>query len=424
MNDFLPFCNINFNGGNLSSDGGAILLLSYLERYSLFSFLKDLSFFDTRKNPEYSNYNIIKQIIYRNFLGYFNQDEQSVLFHDPLLSKYTDACSQPTVSRFFNRITNQTNMDLKENMIRMSCDYVNKHISEPILDVDSTKTETGGKQEGAAHIYHYNTDGLHPLMINEYHSKLLVGMRMRSGSSYSSNGFMAEMDEVLEYLKTDNKRVRLRGDSAFFNDKYMDYMENKEITYYLRAKGFNKIKNKVYKDIDDKGINLETYSQEHPYIGEIEYTLSKSNKERRVVYKAYSSFDKQMSLFPTVYCVITNDKESSGIDIMTFYEERGNSENFTKELKDDFDGKRVSHHEFLKNELEFLISGLCYNAFHLFQMKILEKEDKKMRMNTFRKKYQKIAVRVSKHARRVTLSFSSAYAYKKRFMYYLNKILT
>jgi len=45
---------------------------------------------------------------------------------------------------------------------------------------------------------------------------------------------------------------------------------------------------------------------------------------------------------------MTNDKEESNEEIMQFYEERGNSENFTKELKDDFDGKRVSHTQFFK----------------------------------------------------------------------------
>lgn len=92
-------------------------------------------------------------------------------------------------------------------------------------------------------------------------------------------------------------------------------------------------------------------------------------------------------------------------------------------MKDDFDGKRVSHSKFSKNEFEFLLSGMCYNIFHLFQIKILEKEDRKIRMKTFRNKYQKIAVRVSKHARKWTLSFSSAYPNQDTFIYYLNKIL-
>ena len=40
---------------------------------------------------------------------------------------------------------------------------------------------------------------------------------------------------------------------------------------------------------------------------------------------------------------------------MEFYEARGNSENFTKKLKDDFNGGLLSYKEFVKNEMDFLI---------------------------------------------------------------------
>ena len=35
-------------------------------------------------------------------------------------------------------------------------------------------------------------------------------------------------------------------------------------------------------------------------------------------------------------------------EIMDFYEQRGASENFTKELKNDFNGGRISHKDFVK----------------------------------------------------------------------------
>ena len=130
----------------------------------------------------------------------------------------------------------------------------------------------------------------------------------------------------------------------------------------------------------------------------------------------------QVSLLPVIYCVITNQENGSPKSVMDFYEERGNSENFTKELKDDFNGGKLSHREFLKNEIEFLISSLSYNIFHMFQNMILENDDRKIRMNTYRSKYQKIAVLV-KHARQVKLHFSSAYPRQDLFNRYMNKVL-
>ena len=59
----------------------------------------------------------------------------------------------------------------------------------------------------------------------------------------------------------------------------------------------------------------------------------------------------------------------------------------------------------------------------MFQNMILENDDRKIRMNTYRSKYQKIAVRVVKHARQVELHFSSAYPRQDLFNRYMNKVL-
>lgn len=71
----------------------------------------------------------------------------------------------------------------------------------------------------------------------------------------------------------------------------------------------------------------------------------------------------------------------------------------------------------------FLISSFAYNLFHIFQQTILESNDQKMRMNTYRMKYQKIAVKVIRHAREIALSFSSAYKHQHSFKNYWNKVL-
>ena len=130
------FDNINFNGGNLSSDGGAILLLQYLYQINLLDKLKGIPFNDQRQLPKYSNTNILSQLIAKNLLGYFNQDDQSVLLRDPLLSQYFSACSQSTVSRFFDRVVNVTNVVFKEVITLMACKYVNNHVDAPIIDAD------------------------------------------------------------------------------------------------------------------------------------------------------------------------------------------------------------------------------------------------------------------------------------------------
>lgn len=73
---------------------------------------------------------------------------------------------------------------------------------------------TCGNQEASAYIHHYQESGYHPLVINEYHSKLLLSSLLRTGSAYSSNGIIEELEQIFTQLKNTGN-IRFRGDSAF-----------------------------------------------------------------------------------------------------------------------------------------------------------------------------------------------------------------
>ena len=416
------FDKINFNGGNLSSDGGSILLSQFLEKINLKKLLDSISFVDLRHLPVYSNTNILFQQIIKCLLGYNDQSDQKILINDPLLSLKSLICSQATVSRFYDRVSLNTTNEFKKIITQLAYDFVNTNIDDPILDADSTMVTTCGNQEASAYIHHYQENGYHPLIINEYHSKLLLSSLLRTGSAYSSNGIIEELEQIFTQLNNTGN-IRFRGDSAFYRRDLFKYLENNQVTYYIRVKNFKKNIRESVMDMVINQADWTDFDYTEPYYGEYTFQINKT-KKRRIVYKAFR-LEKggMLQLVPMVYCIITNDFEKSPKEAMDFYEARGNSENFTKELKDDFNGGNPSHKEFVKNEMDFLISSLAYNLYHVFQQTILEEKDQTIRMNTYRLKYQKIAVKVIQHARQVTLSFSSAYKNKTQFTQYWNKVL-
>jgi hypothetical protein len=416
------FDKINFNGGNLSSDGGSILLSQFLEKINLKKLLDSISFVDLRHLPVYSNTNILFQQIIKCLLGYNDQSDQKILINDPLLSLKSLICSQATVSRFYDRVSLNTTNEFKKIITQLAYDFVNTNIDDPILDADSTMVTTCGNQEASAYIHHYQENGYHPLIINEYHSKLLLSSLLRTGSAYSSNGIIEELEQIFTQLNNTGN-IRFRGDSAFYRRDLFKYLENNQVTYYIRVKNFKKNIRESVMDMVINQVDWNDFDYTEPYYGEYTIQINKT-KKRRIVYKAFR-LEKggMLQLVPMVYCIITNDFEKSPKEAMDFYEARGNSENFTKELKDDFNGGNPSHKEFVKNEMDFLISSLAYNLYHVFQQTILEEKDQTIRMNTYRLKYQKIAVKVIQHARQVTLSFSSAYKNKTQFTQYRNKVL-
>lgn len=101
-------------------------------------------------------------MISRNLMGYFNQNEQDVFIHDPLLFNDSPVASQPTVSRFYDRIICLTNIELKHLIQKQACKYISRHVASPILDADSTMITTDGEQEASSYIHHYQKVEYHP----------------------------------------------------------------------------------------------------------------------------------------------------------------------------------------------------------------------------------------------------------------------
>ncbi len=453
-------------GQIITSDSGALLFARFIDSLSLRDAFRSLPFDDARKNPVHSYSDILLGQIFKFMLGYFRQADQSVLRLDPFL--LSAAPSQPTVSRFFSCASASLNAALHQLLHINALSYLNRQEHDLIFDADSTLIETTGRQEASAYIPHYSSVGYHPLVINEYHSKLLVASLLRCGNSYSANGIIEQLRSVFSGLQLSSSRtIFFRGDSAFYDSKLMNYLEQQpfRVRYMIRCRHFGKLIKECMDDMEAKGIDFQQYTKHEPYIGELFYSLQ-NDEPRRVVYKAYRSIDQdgqislfpeiyavmtnclewsachilrfyeqrgnsenftkayrsidqdgQISLFPEIYAVMTNCLEWSACHILRFYEQRGNSENFTKELKDDFGAGTLSHPKFLSNELEFLLKAWAYNIYHLF----LNQKAKympgiaRMRMNTFRKEFVRIGGKVICHARQITLCISSAYARKKEF---------
>ena len=108
-------------------------------------------------------------------------------------------------------------------------------------------------------------------------------------------------------------------------------------------------------DMVKNQVDWNDFDYTEPYYGEYTIQINKT-KKRRIVYKAFR-LEKggMLQLVPMVYCIITNDFEKSPKEAMDFYEARGNSENFTKELKDDFNGGILSHKELVLRQEKGLI---------------------------------------------------------------------
>ena len=108
-------------------------------------------------------------MIYMIIAGYFEDDASDELTNDPVFKPVLNKdalASQPTVSRFFNRMDEDTlNQFLTIGRILRKKSLQCSDATGCHSGFDSTLLDAYGKQKGRAFNFHYQSNGYHPLVM-------------------------------------------------------------------------------------------------------------------------------------------------------------------------------------------------------------------------------------------------------------------
>ena len=103
---------INFDGGDLSSDAGLLLIKEFVSKLGVDKLLgKTFKTNDSASFRYHTDQENLLQMIYMIIAGYFQDDASDELTNDPVFKSILEKnalASQPTVSRFFNRMDEET----------------------------------------------------------------------------------------------------------------------------------------------------------------------------------------------------------------------------------------------------------------------------------------------------------------------------
>ena len=149
---------INFDGGDLSSDAGLLLLKEFTAKIGFTKLIKSkFKTNDTSVRFHKDNENLM-QMIYQIISAYFEDDCSDELTLDPVFNAILEKnglASQPTLSRFFNRMGEDTLMQFDDiDKSLRDIIYSIKRPEHMLLDLDSTLFDTYGKQEGEGFNFH------------------------------------------------------------------------------------------------------------------------------------------------------------------------------------------------------------------------------------------------------------------------------
>ena len=407
---------LNFNGGELSSDGGLLMIKEFLSVLGVESLIK--STFKTNDDAMFrvhKDHDNLLQMIYQIFGTYYEDNCADELRNDPVMSAILGKealASQPTISRFFNRMDDSTlrQFDTMMRELRKKV-YSIKMPEYVLLDIDTTLLPTYGKQEGEGFNYHYQAHGYHPTLCFDGLTGDLLRAVLRDGTDYCSKDSAKFMEPLISEYRRNYPSIQLyaRGDSGFATPELYDLFEDNEVKYAIRLK-INKTLTELAKEKTDALMtvvkrNAVDYAVTY---GEFMYKAGSWRSERRVVFK----IEKPANQFTFMYTFIVTNMEMEPYQVISYYCNRGRMENFIGECKEGFDFASVSSKSKVVNANRLQLHTLVYNIFNLFRRLVLPEQMSKHLIDTVRLKLLKIATKVVHSGRYIRFNLCSSCPYK------------
>lgn len=419
----------NFNGGDLSTDGGLLLFYKFAKAIGLRGLIETTFVRENTRTKQHSDANIILQMLFSLVSGYKTGLAANHLADDPAFKLFLNQerlASQPTISRFTNNLSKTTLAMLAklDDRLRKRAYLIEepKHI---ILDIDSTLFPIYGEQEGKKFNFHYKAVGLHPLLCFDSFTGDLIASELRDGSSYCSNGAAEFLKPILEKLNRQpgSPTLLVRGDSGFAAPAIYEQCEAEDCYYVIRLKE-NPLLVKEASELETQAYAMARKGFDNPICyGEFDYQAKTWTHPRKVVCKVELKQDKnkQNSLFPSYTFVVTNMKGYAK-NLIKLYCKRGLMENYIKEFKNEF-CMSMSNHSMTVNANILELCKIAYNLFN-YMKRIGFKGNgfEKMQAAGIRLRVLKVAGKVVFHGRKTQLKLCSSFPCRRQMEIALNNI--
>src|SRR5712671_4954276 len=204
--------SVGFDGGQLSSDAGVLVLRGVEKKLGLAARLA--ACIRDRRKPERIEHPLEEMLRLRMFAiaaGYEDADDCDSLRYDPIFKMAVGhapesgdpLCSQPTMSRLENAPSTIT------------------------LDIDDTCDTVHGHQQLSLFNAHYDERCFLPIHIYEAASGKPVAMILREGKTPSGEEVRTVLKHVIKRIRRHWPKVRIlvRGDSHYGRDEAMEWCE-------------------------------------------------------------------------------------------------------------------------------------------------------------------------------------------------------
>jgi hypothetical protein len=418
-----------FTAGQVSSDGGALLLREVDRKIDLLGRLAGC-FSDGRSAllVKHQLAEMLAQRIYGLALGYEDLNDHEQLRSDPLLGLLSGKrdldeplAGKSTLNRL--ELTGRTGRYHKIGYSAPALDrllvdlFIESHTTQPeqiVLDLDATDIPLYGHQPERFFHGYYDSYCYLPLYI--FAGDQLLCARLRAANQDAAAGAKEEVGRIVAQVRERWPRTRivLRADSGFCREELMGWCEANKVDYLFGLARNKRLRNQINDEIEQARVLHKTTGKAARVFTGFAYITRKSwSRARRVVAKAEYLDKGENPRF--VVTSLSPDKWPDQDLYEKLYCARGEMENRIKEQMCLF-ADRLSTDEMKGNQLRLYFSAMAYTLMEALRRLALKgTEWAQAQVDTIRLKLLKIGAIVSISARRVLLQLSSAYPWKDVF---------
>jgi hypothetical protein len=420
-----------FDGGTISSDGGAFLLRQTDKRLNLLPQLAEC-FLDgrNRNQVEHSIAEMLSQRIYGLAMGYEDINDHEQLRTDPVFGILAgrEALDEPLAGKStLNRMELGTGMNdrykkitfwkeaVDELLVKVFIESHQSAPSEIVLDVDTTDLPLHGQQEGRFFHGYYDNYCYLPLYV--FCGDHVLCARLREANHDAAFGCLAEIKRIVAQIRAAWPEVKivLRGDSGFCRNELMSWCEASRVEFVFGMARNQRLRKIIGAQMHEATGQWNKTGKPARVFTEFDYQTRKTKKggwdrPRRVVAKAEHIAGKENPRF-----IVTSLTEEGRKLYEEIYCARGEMENRIKEQFSLF-ADRVSAETMRANQLRLYLSAMAYILVSgLRRLGLKATELAEAQVSTIRTKLLKIGAQIRVTVRKVWVSMASSYPWQNLY---------
>jgi len=409
-----------FDGGSIVSDGGLLLVRQFDESIGFTEPLARCIY--DRRDPlsvSHSMLELVRQRLYQIIAGYEDANDATVLRHDPIFKAVTgrlpddDALgSQPTLCRLENAVGPGSLADLTEEQVRQFIRTRSRPPTQMTLDMDPSHAPTYGAQQLTFFNGYYDTWMYFPQFLCDAASGFLLASVLRAGNAGAAEGATVLLARTVSMLRAAWPTLRLdfRGDAGFAVPDLLDWLEDQRIPYVIGL-GVNDVLERLSADVVARvSADYERTGRPQKAFSSFRYAAHTWPHLRRVIVKV----EVTARGVNVRYALATRGGRTA--DLFEWYHQRGGTiENVIEQLKNGFEGDRLSCRTIEANAFRLLLHTAAYNLMVLFRERTTVPELRFADIQSLRLKLIKVGGRVERSVRRLWIKLSSSWPFASIF---------